>query len=581
MQNILFPPRARRWAAAGLLSALLPLTVLAAAPADLIVRNGRIYTVGAGAPWVEAFAVRAGRFVATGSNAQIAAYTGPDTRVLDLQGAMAMPGINDVHAHPLDGGYEDLFACNFTPSSSLEQVLARVGDCAARAAPGEWIVGAAWSSGLLPAIATPAALDALDRASAGHPVMLRDDTFHNRWVNSEGLRRAGIGAASANPAGGEIVRDGGGKPVGLLKEFPAFLAVEQQIPPRSPERQLQAAAAAEATLNRFGITGVQDAFSSEAILRVWDRLNRTQGLSLHMVSSLSAMPPSTPGERSGPALMQVRADYRSGNLHPDFAKLFLDGVPPARTAAFLAPYLPDHEHGAHFRGQAHYSLAQLTALLAALDRDGIPVKMHATGDGSVRLALDAVAAVRKRNGPGGPRHQIAHASFIAPADLARFRQLNVTAEISPMLWFPTGLGIATGMAIGQERAAHMFPVKSLLRSGALVAGGSDWPAGQPTANPWIGIEGLVSRKDPLGRIPGALWPEQAIDLASALRIYTINSARAMGMDRQTGSIEVGKSADFIVLDRKLFEIPIEQVHLVTVRHTYFAGREVYSAPAQP
>lgn len=577
MPRNLFSQRARRWVAAGLLSTLLPLAALAAAPADLIVRNGQIYTVSDGAPWAEAFAVRDGRYVAVGSNAQMAAYAGPNTRVLDLQGAMAMPGINDVHGHPLDGGYEDLFACNFGPFSSFEQVLARVAECAGRAAPGEWIVGAAWSSNLLSAIATPAALAALDRASGGHPVMLRDDTFHNRWVNSEALRRGGISAASVNPAGGEIVRDGAsGKPVGLLKEFPAFLAVEQQIPPRSPEKQLKAAAAAEATLHRFGITGVQDAFSSEAILRVWDQLNRTRGLSLRMVSSLSAMPAAA-GERSGQALTQVRGDYRSGNLHPDFAKLFLDGVPPARTAEFLAPYLPDHEHGDAYRGHGNYTLAQLTDVLAALDRDGIPVKMHATGDGSVRLALDAVAAVRKRNGAHGPRHQIAHASFIAPGDIARFRQLNVTAEISPMLWFPTGLGIATGMAIGQERAAHSFPVKSLLEAGALVAGGSDWPAGQPTANPWIGIEGLVTRKDPLGQIPGTLWPEQAIDLASAVRIYTINSARAMGMEGQTGSIDVGKSADFIVLDRKLFEIPIEQVHLITVKHTYFAGRPVYSA----
>jgi predicted amidohydrolase YtcJ len=201
--------------------------------------------------------------------------------------------------------------------------------------------------------------------------------------------------------------------------------------------------------------------------------------------------------------------------------------------------------------------------------------MHATGDGSVRLALDAIEAVRKHNGMPGQRHQVAHVNSIAESDIARFARLNVTAEISPMIWFPSGLGMASAMAIGKERADHMYPVKSLSRSGALVAGGSDWPVGQATPNPWVGIEGLVTRKNPTDGIPGAMWPEQAVDLATALRIFSINSAEAMGLGRQTGSIEAGKSADFIVLDRNLFKVPIEQVHNVEVRQTFFHGRQVF------
>ncbi|MTV36038.1 amidohydrolase [Duganella radicis] len=547
-----------------------------AAPADLIVRNGSIYTVQGKSTWAEAFAVRDGRYVAVGSNAEVGKLAGPRTRVIDLHGAMAMPGINDVHSHPLDGAYEDLYACNFPPFSTLEQVLARVADCAARAEPGDWVVGAAWSNTLMAEISTPAALAALDRASAGHPVLLRDESFHNRWANSEAMKRAGITAASVDPAGGIIVKDpASGQPTGLFKEFPAFLALERQVPPRTQARQLAAAQAAGATLNGVGITGVQDAFSSESTLRIWSQLDRGPGLPLHMVASLSTMPGADPAERSGLALADQREQYRGPNLRPDFAKVFLDGVPPARTAEFLQPYLPDAEHGAHFHGKSNYTQAQLVELLAAFDKRGIPVKLHATGDGSVRLALDAIAEVRKRNGMPGARHQIAHASFIADSDLPRFRQLGVSADISPMIWYPTGLGIATAMAIGQERAAHIFPILDLTRAGVLVAGGSDWPAGQPTPNPWLGIEGLVTRRDPSGAIPGALWPEQAVDLATALRIYTLNSAQAMGLGKETGSIEVGKSADFIVLDKNLFKIPAAQVHTATVQQTFFRGRKVF------
>ncbi|SFV05619.1 amidohydrolase [Pseudoduganella namucuonensis] len=579
MRNKKLAPCAARRLAAGLTLALLPWLAAAAtraAPPDLIVRNGSIYTVRGETAWVEAFAVRDGRYVATGTNAEIARLAGPKTRVLDLRGAMAMPGINDVHAHPLDGGYEDLYACNFAPSSTFEQVLARVADCAARAEPGDWVVGGAWSSTMLAQVSTPAALAALDKAGAGHPVLLRDETFHNRWANSEALKRGGITRDSADPAGGVIAKDpASGQPTGLLKEFPAFLALERQIPPRTQARQLAAARAAGATMNACGITGVQDAFSSEAALAIWSQVDRDGGLPFHMVASLSAMPSAFPAERTGLALVEAREQYRGANLRPDFVKLFLDGVPPARTAEFLQPYLPDAEHGAHYHGHSNFTRDQLVDLLVQLDRRGVPAKMHATGDASLRLALDAVDEVRKRNGMPGQRHQVAHASFIADADLARFRALNVTAEISPMIWYPTGLGMATAMAIGKERAERIFPVASLLRSGALVAGGSDWPAGQPTANPWTGIEGLVTRRDPFGAIPGALWPEQAVGLASALRIYTINSAEAMGMGRETGSIETGKSADFIVLDRNLFRIPAGQIHETTVKQTFFRGRQVH------
>jgi len=552
--------------------------VMAAEPADTVLRNGAIYTMDAKHPWVQALAMRKGKVVSLGKDGQMGRYIGPKTQLVDLQGAMAMPGLNDVHAHPLDGAYEDLYTCNFAPQSNFDQILQRIAAAVKQAEPGDWIVGGGWSVQLLSKLSTSEALAALDKVSQGHPVFLRDDTYHNRWVNSVVLNLANLTPASPEPPGGVFMKDGKtGALTGVLKEFSAFAGIEQKMPPRPLDRQMKAAKAAMSTLNAFGITAVQDAFDSEPYLDIWTRVEKESGLKVWLVASLSAMPAKAPGERTGLDLLAIREQFRTAHIRPDFAKLFLDGVPPARTAEFLEPYLPDAEHGAGFRGASNYTLPQLTDLLTELDRRGIGVKMHATGDGSVRLALDAIAAARARNGARGPQHHIAHASFIAPVDLPRFKQLNTVADISPMLWFPTGAGFAIAGAIGQARAEHFFPVKSLLRAGALVAAGSDWPAGQPTPDPWIGMEGLITRKNPLKEIPGALWPEEAVDLATALRIYTVNSSRAMGLEKITGSLEVGKSADLIVLDRNLFQIPAEQIHETKVRRTYFQGKLVYSA----
>lgn len=566
--------------AASLAGLLLSQAALAAGdtpPAELVVRNGAIYTVDPRQPWVEALAIRDGRFVFAGSNAQAAGYIGPRTEVVDLAGAMAMPGINDVHAHPLEGGYEDLFSCNFPGQSTLAQVLERVAACVRQAEPGEWIVGAAWGSTLMPELATAAALAALDRASGGHPVVLRDDSYHNRWANSEALRRAGITAASADPEGGVIVKDpASGAPTGLLKEFPAFQALLQLVPPPTQGRRLAAGKAAARTMASLGITSVQEAVSSEVNLKVWSSLDRGEGLPLRILGSIVSAPLLDDG-RAGLELVAERDAYRTPNFRPDLFKFMLDGVPPAHTAKFIEPYLPDAAHGDHFHGETHYTLEQLTETLAQVDKRGMPAKMHAAGDGSLRMALDAVAAVRARNGDRGPVHQIAHAIFVSPQDLPRFAELRVAADLSPMLWFPSGLAQAVGDVVGEARMKSFVPTVKLIEAGALVAAGSDWPAGGPTPNPWIGIEGLVTRKNPLGEVPGTLAPDQAVDLAEALRIYTLNSARAMAVDGETGSIEAGKSADFIVLDRHLFRVPIEQVHGTQVLRTYYKGRPVHLA----
>jgi predicted amidohydrolase YtcJ len=210
-----------------------------------------------------------------------------------------------------------------------------------------------------------------------------------------------------------------------------------------------------------------------------------------------------------------------------------------------------------------------------LDRRGFTVKMHAAGDYSVRAGLDAIEAARKANGNSGRHHELAHAGFVTEQDVPRFGKLDAIPDFCPVLWHPSSIIEAVIAATG-ERGKHYWPTRSLLDTGAQIAAGSDWPAAVPDENPWTGVEAFVTRQDPRGDVKGALWPEEAITLQEALKIYTLNGARALRLENQTGSLVVGKSADLIVLDRDLFAVPITQVGKTQVVQTWFEGRVVYS-----
>ena len=548
-------------------------SVAASQPADIVLKNGDFYTMDVRQPRAKAVAIREGRFVAIGGNTQVKRMIGPNTEVIDLRGRMVIPGINDIHAHPVEGAYEALYSCAIPPQGKVDDVLAAVSACADRAEPKDWIVGGPWSSSLLSALENADALEALDRVSKGYPVVLRDDTFHNRWVNSKVLQLAGIGPGTKAPKGGEYAM-ADGKPTGLLKEPPAWLGINKLAPARSAERLKKAAMTAAAKLNTFGITSVQDALVDREILSAWHAADTDgSGLPIRVVASLAG---DHAEPNSGNPPSKADADrVRSEHLRPNYVKLFLDGVPMAYTSAMLEPYEPSAEHGHDFRGTPLYSLEALVKKLKEADRQGIAAKLHAVGDGAVRLALDAIEAMRKENGMSGPQHQIAHVSFVAPSDIPRFAKLNVVADVSPMLWFPHAYTPLFEHVVGHERTMHSYPIRSLMKGGALVAGGSDWPAGQQTPDPWMGIEGLVTRRNPNGDAPGVLNANERISLDEALRVYTLNSAKGMGLGKETGSIELGKRADFAVLNQNLFKIDAASIHKTKVLATYFEGKQVY------
>ena len=544
--------------------------------ADTVLHNGRIYTIDPSNPWAQAIAIRAGRIAFVGTDTQVKALIGSDTRVIDLNGKMAMPGINDVHVHPLLGGRADLFECHFLPTLSIEEVLAVVRADARKAKPGAWIVGGSWGSNFTSALASLEMLRALDEASAGHPVLLRDDSVHNRWVNSLALQLAGIDANTPDPHDGVIVKDEATKaPVGLLFES-AVAAVEHAAEvanPYSLEANVSAIARAVEILNSFGVTGLQDAAVSGAVLSAYNHLDAQGKLSAWVVGSMMAEPAGFLNDMVGDELIDQRAKFASAHVRPSYVKIFLDGVPMSRTSAFIDPYLPDKAHGCCFRGTTIKALPELARLIAKQEARGLAVKIHCAGDGAVRTALDAIDVVRSFKGATPLTHQIAHAGFVDPADVPRFKELNVVADLSPILWYPNQIIDGIEQAVG-ERVRQYWPNRNLLEAGALIATGTDWPV-IPNPDPWSGLEGLITRRNPDSRFDGALWPEQAIDLPIAISAYTANPARAMGMENVTGSLAVGKSADLIVLDRNLFEIAPSDIADTKVLMTFFEGRVVF------
>lgn len=543
--------------------------------ADLLLINGVIDTLHQEHPRVASLAVKAGKVHSLGSSAEAAA--GPGTTIIDLEGAYVMPGLLDVHNHHMLAGQMDLFELNEAPNKSLDDLLSAVEEYAKRLGPEEWVIGGSWGSGLLAELNSVETLARFDAATAGRPAILKDDSKHNRWANSRALELAGIDERTADPDGGHIMRDSSGHATGVLIEAGGVL-VEQTVSrmqPLSTQDLARAAARGIEILHSYGITGFQDAAASLQLLQALKELDDSGELHAWVVTSMQANDFIFGTTPLGEGIIAHGEELRSEHHRPDFIKIFLDGVPPAGTAAFIEPYLSGVGFPECHCGGTTMPAEELERWLMGTAERGISAKIHCTGDASVRLVLDTVAKVRSA-GHTTPKYHIAHGQFVHEHDIPRFAELDVTADISPSLWFPGVISEAIAAVLPAERASKMQPNRSLLDAGARIAGGSDWPV-SVSPNGWEGIYGLVTRQDPTGQFPGTLWPEQAISLAEAIRIYTTNSAEAMGLNDVAGSLSPGKSADFIVLSDNPYGIDVEDIPHIKTRQTWFAGRKVFDA----
>ena len=545
--------------------------------ADLVFVNGAVYTVDAARRWANAVAVTDGEIVAVGTDAEVRRRAGEDTEIVDLEGRMLLPGFQDAHAHPPSSGL-DLLRCNLSEEYSLAAYERIVAEYAAANPNEEWIAGSGWSMDVFEG-GNPSK-EALDRVVPDRPVRLWSRDGHSAWVNSLALEIAGVTSDTPDPPDGWIVRDERGEPAGALHEGACDL-VEKHVPEPTAEDWLAGLRTAQTYLHSLGITAWQDAIvgGHYPTLDPYLSFARSGELTARVVGALWWN--RHRGHEQIDDLVAQRERGRAGRFRATSVKIMQDGVIENGTAAVLDPYLDADGRPTENRGRSFVDPEELKAAVTRLDAEGFQVHVHAIGERAVREALDAFQSARETNGANDHRHHIAHIQVIHPEDVPRFRELGVTANAQPLWAVHEGqMDHLTIPFLGPERWTWQYPFGSLVRSGTRVAMGSDWAVSSP--NPLWEMHVAVNRISPPEYQYGEgnaepFLPEERLDLPTAIAGFTINSAFVNHLDDLTGSIEVGKRADLVVLDRNPFEHPEDRIAEARVVRTLVDGQRVFDA----
>ncbi|KOV64710.1 amidohydrolase [Streptomyces sp. MMG1121] len=538
--------------------------------ADLLFTGGPVLTPKGTA--ATAVAVTGDRITAVG-HSELHELAGPRTEVVDLAGRLLLPGFQDAHVHPVPAGLE-LSQCDLTGAKTAGESVAAVRAYADAHPDRTWILGGGWSMEAF-AGGTPTK-ELLDAAVPDRPVYLPNRDHHGAWVNSRALELAGIRRDTPDPADGRIERDASGEPSGTLQEG-AMQLVGRLAPPATAADRLAALLHAQRHLHALGITAWQDALVGDFLgmddPAVAYRTAAQEGTLTARVRGALWWDRERGAEQI-PELVEKRRELSEGRFRAGSVKLMLDGVAENGTAALLDPYLDTCGCATANRGKSFIDPARLPQYVSELDALGFQCHFHALGDRAVRDALDAVEAARAANGPSDTRPHLAHLQVVHPDDVPRFARLGATANIQP-LWaaHEPQMDELTIPFLGAERAARQYPFGALLRSGARLAAGSDWPVSSP--DPLQGIHVAVNRVEPGGDGPVFL-PGERLDLADALTAYTAGSAYVNHLD-DTGRVAVGALADLVVLDRDPFAGPPEALADTSVALTYVGGQRVYAA----
>ncbi len=539
--------------------------------ADTIYINGRIYTVDEAQPWAEAVAIKDGKFVAVGSNDDVASVTGENTDVIDLAGKFAMPGIVDLHVHPWATPTYNTINLEFSNNQSPEQMLTDIKVFADANPDKEWIRGGSWGLGVFPNNSPRKEL--IDEVVSDRPVILIDQTGHALWLNSLALEMAGIDADTPTDAYYVIDKDPDtGEPTGTIRES-AIRLVEQVAEWPTTEEYTEAVGQIFNDYNSFGVTSMQTAEGNKLWLDFTKTMETDGDLSMRLFVGWDwHMHLTTPySNEEMDEQIANRAIYESDLISPNYVKVFLDGTPDGYTAPFIEPY----SDGSGKYGDGKFDLETLTQVISDFDNQGIAMFMHSIGDASTRMALDAIEAVRKQNGDSGIRHQIAHLAFVHADDFARFASIpGVVGEMSPAAPYPMPLHKNYIAMLGDERYQGFLAAKSFMDAGGVLGFGTDWLTLIPPS-PWMPMQGFVTRENPEHPELGVLNEAERISIEEAIRMFTYNGAYALMAEDRIGSIEVGKAADFIVLDRNLLEIEPTAIRDTKVQTTVLNGRVVY------
>ncbi len=539
-------------------------------PADIVFLGGSVITMDRARPAATAVAVGGGRIMAVGDERAILELEGPRTRRIDLGGRTLLPGFTDAHCHPVLAGVE-LRQCSLhdLPESS-EAYVAAIRAYADARPDLPWIVGSGGGMAAFPG-GTPSRVD-LDGAVPDRPAFVQNRDGHGAWANSRALELAGVTRETSDPPDGRIERTADGEPQGTLHEG-AMDLVGRLLPVPTIDDVVDGLEVAQAYLHRLGITAWQDAIVDPPSLAAYRRFAESGRLTARVVAAQWWNREA--GIEQVEGFVEERARSSIGRLRAGSVKVMLDGVIENFTASVIEPYLDGSGRSTGNRGIDFVDSEALKTAVVTLDREGFQVHMHALGDRAVRQGLDAIEAARRTNGMTDTRPHLAHLQLVDPADWPRFAALGAGANIQP-LWARNEAQMTelTLPFLPPGRAAFQYPFRSLQRAGARLVGGSDWTVSTPDVMQQVEV--AVRRIDPDHRDNEPLLPDERIDLEAALRAYTLGGAWANHLDGVTGSIEEGKLADLVVLDRDIEREPADRPADARVVLTLVEGEAVFT-----
>ena len=553
--------------------------------ASLVFTDGNVITMNASRTIAQAVAVNRNQIIAVGTNADMQQYIDKNTKVIHLNGKTLLPGFLDAHVHAVDGAI-DLAKCSVDDVKlEVATLVAKVvKDCVAKegkAPATKWIEVVKVN----PASFMATSAD-LDKISSKRPVILESIDGHSSWVNSVGLKLAKITDATPNPVGGIIERDAKGHATGFLKDDAQNAALDL-IPALPLAQRMSLTVKAMDLFHSKGVTSVQDAHTGPDQMEVYEALEKSQQLTMRVRTTLWST--ISDDEAEYKRLADIRSHFAGHPyLRADAVKIFTDGVVefPTQTAAMMEPYLDSNGNPTTNYGGRYFQEEVLNKYVARLDKDGFTIHVHSIGDYTTHATLDAFQLARAANGVTDNRHQITHLQFVDPADYSRFKELDVYANMQLYWASPEDYSVeSTKPYINADRFLHMYPAGSLKKAGAVIVGSSDWDVdalpGDPMPNtPLAAMQQAITRTNtsPESKYFGqVLNADEDLDIDTMLAAYTINAAKAMKQEKTTGSIEVGKLADLVVLGRNPLTIASDKLNEIPVVMTIFDGGIVYKS----
>ena len=545
--------------------------------ADIVFTGGAVYRVTDSDPWATAVAISKNRITYVGDDAGAISSIGPNTIVVKLNGKMLLPGFQDAHVHPVDSGMT-YNQCAVFDLPELEDLLDAIKTCVDERPNAEWIVGAGWYvSTFAPTGRPPKGL--LDAIAPDIPITLLSNAAHTVWANSAAIKRAGITSETKDPEGGRIDRDSeSGEPSGSFQES-AMPLIQSFEPAITLKERIAGLAYAQQLFHSYGITGVHDSYvevsreTAYSNMEAYTAFSDQEGLKMHVVAAM-LYDPTLPLEPQIELFKSLRESADRNHVNATAVKILVDGVATSYSAAMLEPYADRLDEG--IKGTPLIPRADLIDLVTRLDALGFQIHFHSIGDAATHYSLDALEVARTQNGLRDSRHHLSHIMAWDPTDFNRMADLDAIANFQA-LWASKGTHYEeiTYVRMGEERSKYLYPINSLHNLGVHLAFGSDWYV--TSANPLLAIEVAVTRLEPGGDLTDPLLPAEAIDLATAIRAATLGSAYGNFLNKDTGSIEVGKLADLIVIDSNLFDIPTSDLSKARVMLTLFGGEVVFGS----